>query len=161
MIFLSSREVSKSPFSEWVGSATYHALESQFPGRIIGFERAPVSIAAHEEAERNVLLAEATDSDFRERVCPQDDLDLIVLAMPTHSANIHAAQTLRRHDFHGTVASSGKHPREINEFRSLGVDTAFNLYSHAGCNFAPHVMQVFHQQQPDLFKAWRRDSEEG
>jgi|GEM_PF-6060450 len=158
MIFLSSREVSKSPFSEWVGSATYHALESQFPGRIIGFERAPVSIAAHEEAERNVLLAEATDSDFRERVCPQDDLDLIVLAMPTHSANIHAAQTLRRHDFHGTVASSGKHPREINEFRSLGVDTAFNLYSHAGCNFAPHVMQVFHQQQPDLFKAWRRDS---
>ena len=144
-----------------VGLAAYHALETQFPGHIIGFDRDPVSVATHQKEERNVLLADATDSDFWERVCPQDDLDLVVLAMPAHSANIHAVQTLRRHNFQGVVASSGKHPHEIKEFRALEVDTAFNLYSHAGSNFARHVMQVFHQQRPDLFRAWHRESEEG
>ena len=143
-----------------VGLAAYHALETQFPGHVIGFDRDPVAVAAHQEAERNVLFADATDSDFWERVCPQDDLDMVVLAMPTHSANIHAVQTLRRHDFHGVVASSGKHPHEIRGFRTLEVDTAFNLYSHAGNNFARHVMQVFHQQRPDLFQAWHRESED-
>lgn len=143
-----------------VGLAAYHALESQFPGHVIGFDRDPASVEAHQLVERNVLLADATDSDFWERVCPRDALDLVVLAMPTHSANIHTVQTLHRHDFHGVVAASGKFPREIQELRALGVDTAFNLYSHAGNNFARHVMQVFHQQRPDLFKAWKRDGNE-
>ncbi len=143
-----------------VGLAAYHALETQFPGHIIGFDRDPVSVELHQVDERNVTLADATDSDFWERVCPRDALDLVVLAMPTHSANIHAVQTLRRHNFQGVVAASGKFPREIRELRSLGVDTAFNLYAHAGSNFARHVMQVFHQQRPDCFTAWARDGQE-
>lgn len=144
-----------------VGLAAYHALESQFPGHVIGFDRDPASVEAHQTAERNVLLADATDSDFWERVCPRDVLDLVVLAMPTHSANIHTVKTLHRHQFNGVIAASGKFPHEIRELRALGVDTAFNLYAYAGSNFARHVMQVFHQQRPDLFKAWARDQDEG
>jgi len=144
-----------------VGLAAYHALETQFPGRVIGFDRDPTSVQQHCEEERNVLLADATDSDFWERVCPRDDLDLVVLAMPVHSANIHAVQTLRRHNFQGVVAASGMFPHEIRELRALGVDTAFNLYSQAGSNFARHIVQVFHQQRPDIFVAWHRDGEHG
>ncbi len=79
----------------------------------------------------------------------------MVLAMPTHSANLHAIATLQRHDFHGVVAASAKFPKEIRELRSLGVDTAFNLYSQAGGAFAHHVMEVFHQQRPDLSISWK------
>lgn len=143
-----------------VGLAAYHALEGQFPGHVIGFDRDPVSVEAHRSEERNVLLADATDSDFWERVCPRDDLDLVVLAMPVHSANVHAVQTLRRHNFQGVVAAPGQFPHEIRELRSLGVDTAFNLYAQAGINFARHIVQVFHQQRPDLFRAWHRDGDE-
>lgn len=142
-----------------VGLAVYHALEAKFPGQVIGFDRDPTSVEDHQELERNVKLADATDSDFWEKVCPRDDLDLAVLAMPTHSANIHAVETLKRHDFHGVVAVAGKFPEDIRDLRKLGVDTAFNLYSHAGSTFAGHVINVFSQQRPDLAQEWKTASE--
>lgn len=143
-----------------VGMAAYHALEGRFPGRVIGFDRDPVAVAAHQSAERNVKLADATDSDFWERVCPGEDLDLVVLAMPTHSANVHAINTLMRHDFKGVVAASAQFPKEIKELRALGVDSAFNLYAQAGWSFGRHIMDVFHQQRPDLSIAWTAERED-
>jgi len=138
-----------------VGLAVYHALEARFPGQVIGFDRDPAAVEEHRVEERNVMLADATDSDFWEKVCPRDALDLAVLAMPTHSANVHAVETLKRHDFHGVVAVAAKYPEDIRQLRNLGVDTAFNLYSHAGSTFAGHVISVFGQQRPDLAKQWR------
>ncbi len=138
-----------------VGLAVYHALEQRFPGQVIGFDRDPAAVEAHRKEERNVTLADATDSDFWERVCPKDALDLAVLAMPCHKANVHAIETLKRHEFHGVVAASGKFPEDIRELRQLKVDTAFNLYSQAGAGFAGHVLQVFSQQRPDLAWEWR------
>ncbi len=91
-----------------VGLAAYRALEARFPGRIVAFDRDPVSVAIHREHERNVRLADATDSDFWEKVSVRDDLDLVVLAMPKHSANVHAAETLKRHSFEGVVAATGQ-----------------------------------------------------
>jgi glutathione-regulated potassium-efflux system ancillary protein KefC len=138
-----------------VGLAVYHALEARFPGLVIGFDRDPGAVAEHLGQERNVKLADATDSDFWETVCPRDGLDLAVLAMPTHAANVHAVETLRRHGFQGVVAVAGKYPEDIRELRHLGVDTAFDLYSKAGASFAGHVINVFTQQRPDLAKQWR------
>lgn len=143
-----------------VGMAAYHVLEDRFPGMVIGLDRDPKAVEEHQERERNVKLADATDSDFWENVCPKDDLDLVVLAMPTHGANVHAVETLKRHDFQGVVAVAGKFPEEVREFRELGVDTAFNLYAHAGSTFAGHVINVFGQQRPDLTKKWRRPLDE-
>ncbi|MEO0447432.1 MAG: NAD-binding protein, partial [Verrucomicrobiota bacterium] len=138
-----------------VGLAAYHALEAQYPGHVIGFDRDPAAVQRHCEAERNVKLADATDSDFWERVCPKDALDMAVLAMPKHGANVRAIETLQRHDFHGVVAVTGKFPEEIAELRTMKVDTAYNLYAYAGTGFAEHVLQVFHQQRPDLVQARR------
>jgi len=145
-----------------VGLATYHALEGRFPGRVIGFDRDPKAVELHQLAERNVMLADATDSDFWEKVRPQDDIDLVILTMPKHSANVHAIETLRRHDFKGVVAATGMYDYEIQELRHLGVDTALNLYAEAGSNFANHVFNVFNQQRPDLTQgAWKASSRGG
>jgi len=138
-----------------VGLAAYHALEHRFPGHVIGFDRSPEKIAIHREIDRNVRLADATDSDFWERVCPSDDLDMVVLAMPSHKANLHAIETLKRHDFAGVVIVSGQQDFEVQELRATGVDAAFNLYAQAGTNFANHIYNVFLQQRPDLVATWR------
>ena len=143
-----------------VGLAAYHALEHRFPGQVIGFDRDPTAIEAHQSAERNVFLADATDSDFWERVRPRDDIDLVVLAMPKHSANVHAIETLKRHKFAGVVAVTGKYDDEIRELRGLGVDTAYNIYAQAGSGFATHVFNVFNQQYPDLVSSWGAAEEE-
>lgn len=138
-----------------VGQSAYRTLERRFPGRLIAFDRDPAAVAAHQAAGRNVVLADATDSDFWERVSPKDDIDLVVLAMPKHSANLHAAEVLQRHGFAGVVAATGKFDDEVRELRARGVDTAFNLYHEAGTGFATHVHKVFLQQRPDLAAAWR------
>jgi hypothetical protein len=83
----------------------------------------------------------------------------VVLAMPKHGSNVHAAQTLKRHEFEGVVAATGKFDDEVNELRDVGLDTAFNLYSEAGSGFADHVFHVFTQQRPDLANHWRSRGE--
>ncbi|MGJ8655803.1 MAG: NAD(P)-binding protein [Akkermansiaceae bacterium] len=138
-----------------IGLAAYHSLEQRFPGHVIGFDRSPDKIRIHQGAERNVRLADATDSDFWERVCPHNDLDMVVLAMPVHAANLHAIETLKRHGFGGVVIVSGQQDYEVQELRAMGVDAAFNLYTQAGVNFANHIYNVFLQQRPDLVATWR------
>jgi len=133
-----------------VGLAAYRSLSERFPGRVIGFDRDPEAVDSHQAKGRNVLLADATDSDFWERVSVRDNIDLVVLAMPKHVANVHAAQSLKRHEFEGVVAGTGKFDDEVNELRGFGLDTAFNLYNEAGAGFADHVYHVFNQQRPDL-----------
>jgi len=133
-----------------VGLAAYDRLEAMFPEKVIGFDRDPAAVAAHAEEGRNVKLADATDSDFWERVAPRGDLDLVVLAMPKHLANLHAVETLSRHDFDGVVIASAQFPDQVRELRRSGVDAAFNLYQEAGSGFAKHVTEVFQQQRPDL-----------
>ncbi|MEM1222111.1 MAG: cation:proton antiporter family protein [Verrucomicrobiota bacterium] len=138
-----------------VGIAAYRNLHDRFPDKVIGFDRDPAAVQQHQDAGRNVLLADATDSDFWERVCVKDNMDLVVLAMPKHGANVHAAEALKRHGFEGVVAATGKFDDEVKELRGLGLDTAFNLYAEAGAGFADHVFRVFNQQRPDLACDWR------
>ncbi|MGJ8640206.1 MAG: cation:proton antiporter domain-containing protein [Opitutaceae bacterium] len=133
-----------------VGMAAYKSLNARYPNAVIGFDRDPISVEKHCAQGRKVQLADATDSDFWERVRVRDNLDLVVLAMPKHSANVHAAESLKRHDFHGVVAATGLFDDEVNELRKLGLDTAFNLYNEAGAGFADHVNNVFLQQRPDV-----------
>lgn len=143
-----------------VGLSAYQRLGERFPGQVIGFDRDPAAVEHHRLADRNVLLADATDSDFWERVKIRESIDLVVLAMPKHSSNIQAARTLKRHDFQGVVTATGKFDDEVKQLRDLGLDTAFNLYSEAGSGFADHVFKVFSQQRPDLAQKWRRKKSE-
>lgn len=142
-----------------VGLAAYHTLEQRFPGHLIGFDRSPEKVTRHREQERNVRLADATDSDFWEEVCPGDKLDMVVLTMSSHTANVHAVEALKRHQFDGVVIVIGKHHHEIKELRALEVDAAFNLYAQAGLNFAHHIFDVFLQQRPDLVASWQSTGE--
>lgn len=142
-----------------IGLAAYHNLEQLFPGHLVGFDRSPEKVALHLEEERNVRLADASDSDFWEEICPNDQLDLVVLTLSNHNAIVNAVEALKRHDFQGTVIAIGTHHSEILELRALGVDAAFNLYARAGLNFASHIFDVFQQQRPDLVSAWRSHHE--
>lgn len=142
-----------------VGLAAYYALEARFPGHVIGFDRDLLKIEIHRDSERNVRLADATDSDFWERVCPADALDMVVLALPAHKANLHAIDALKRHNFGGVVIVTAQQDHEMQELRATGVDAAFNLYTQAGAGFANHIYDVFLQQRPDLVATWQAAGE--
>jgi len=143
-----------------VGVMAYQKLDRRFAGQVIGFDRDPLAVIKHQEAGRNVLLADATDSDFWERVSARENIDLVVLAMPKHCANVEAARTLQRHAFEGVVTATGKLDEEVKELRGLGIDSAFNLYSEAGASFGDHVYKVMAQQRPDLVSEWKKSAQE-
>ena len=144
-----------------VGQAVYSDLFRQFPGRVIGFDLDPVQVETHCAANRNVVLADATDSDFWEKVRIDQDIQLVVLAMPKHAANLHAAEALKRAGYSGIVTTTAKFDDEVRELRELGVDSAFNLYNEAGAGFARHVSSVLSQQRPDLLQEFRTMPEGG
>lgn len=142
-----------------VGLTVYHALEQQVPGHLVGFDRSPEKVTRHREQERNVRLADASDSDFWEEICPNAELDLVVLTLSNHNANLNAVEALKRHDFQGVVIVIATDHDEVLDLRALGVDAAFNLYAKAALNFASHIFEVFEQQRPDLVQSWRDNPE--
>jgi len=136
-----------------VGRAAYEHLHAQYPDALVGFDQDLRTVEQHQAEGRNVLLADATDSDFWEKLeTEKESLDLVVLAMPKHGANVHAAQTLHRHAFPGLVAATGKFDDEVRELREIGLATAFNLYHEAGTGFASHVLEVFEGREGDQVK---------
>lgn len=73
-------------------------------------------------------------------------------------ANVHAVETLGRYDFHGVVAGSGRYPVKFREFRTLRVDTAFNLYSQTGRSVTQRLMLLFNNSAPNsLHESETRD----
>jgi D-arabinose 1-dehydrogenase-like Zn-dependent alcohol dehydrogenase len=96
-----------------VGLAAYSVLEDRFPRRAIGFDRDAAQVKSHRSAGRNVVLADATDSDLWERLQVRDGMDLVILAMPKHGANLHAAETVRRHGYKGVLAAVAKFDEEV------------------------------------------------
>ena len=53
-----------------IGAGTYDTLRAHFGDTVIGLDSDPEKVAANHEAGRNVILGDATDSDFWERVQP-------------------------------------------------------------------------------------------
>ena len=141
-----------------VGLSAYNVLQRRFPRRVIGFDRDAAQVESHRRAARNVVLADATDSDFWERVQLKEGIHLVILAMPKHSANLHAAETLKRHGYQGVVAAIAKFDDEMKQLLSVGVHTAFDLYSEAGAGFADHVCNVFQQKRPELVSVIRNET---
>ncbi|MEM0966548.1 MAG: cation:proton antiporter family protein [Verrucomicrobiota bacterium] len=139
-----------------MGLSVYTYLNNQFPGRVIGFDMDPVQVATHQNLNRNVVLADATDSDFWEKVKIDQDIELVVLAMPKHAANLHAADVLKETGYEGVVTTTAKFDDEVRELRELGVDSAFNFYNEAGAGFSRHVSSVLKQQRPDLLMELRQ-----
>ena len=141
-----------------VGTAAYKYFEERFPGKVIGFDMDAYALEKHQEEGRAVLLADATDTDFWNKVQFRDKLDLVILALSSHPANLHAAETLKRREFPGVVTAIGRYDDEVSQLCGLGLTTAFNLYNEAGNGFASHVHEVFTEQRPDLVEAWQEDA---
>ncbi len=145
----------------WVGLSSYRFLDRRYHGKVLAFDRDSNAVERHGEQGRNVVLADATDADFWTQVeTRKHPFELVVLAMPKHSVNLHAAETLKRLGYDGVVVANAKFDDEVRELRQRGIDTAFNLYNEAGTGFAHHVSQVFHEQRPDLESRFRRQESE-
>jgi Trk K+ transport system NAD-binding subunit len=118
---------------------------------VLGVDIDDELVQRHQEAGRNVIVGDATDSDFWERArFDQRRLRLIMLAMPEHNANMYAARRIAAADSRYLIAAVAQFPDEVEQLKGLGVHAAYNTYAEAGVGFAAHVRSELGEELLDL-----------
>jgi threonine dehydrogenase-like Zn-dependent dehydrogenase len=124
-----------------VGTGAYDELSKTFGNRIIGIEHDEQRAVLQRSRGRNVLVGDATDTDFWNKLRLSATKELIVLAMPSHNSNVFAAQQIRSVGINCQVVAIAKFAEEVEELASLDVPS-FNMYSEAGSGLARHAMEA-------------------
>jgi Trk K+ transport system NAD-binding subunit len=131
-----------------IGGGAYDQLVSAYAGRIIGIEHDAARVDFERGRGRNVLVGDATDTDFWSSLKAGRHLELLVLAMPNHHSNLYAAHQIRNLGLACTVVAVARYPEEEADLGALGVQ-AFNMYSQAGAGLARCALAVDGQgEQP-------------
>ncbi len=118
-----------------VGQAAYHQLSTEYGLHVIGIESREDRAAALRAEGFDVIEGDALDPDLWHRLTRTREVDLAILAMPFHGANLTAMRLLESRHFAGTVAAIAQYDDEAAEMRGH-VDSVFGLYDGAGTALA-------------------------
>jgi hypothetical protein len=131
-----------------VGTAAYNEMRRMQGKTVIGIDFDKNTVKKHRDQGRNVILGDATDSDFwtRAESGGAKNLRLVMLAMPNHWANIQAVNELTSRKFNGIIASTAKFDDQLRELREAGAHAAFNFYTEAGYGFSGHVCRLLEER---------------
>ncbi|MBQ4831728.1 cation:proton antiporter [Pseudoalteromonas sp. MMG010] len=123
-----------------IGTGAYETINISHPGIVAGIDIKPEVVDKHIKRGRKVLLADATDPDFWQRV-NHSKVETVMLAMPKHMQNIFALEQLQASGYTGQVTAIANYPDQQKELEAMGVHSTYNFYLEAGSGFAEHVKQ--------------------
>jgi voltage-gated potassium channel Kch len=123
-----------------VGRGVYSSMLDSYDGKILGIDIDSEVIAKHKQAGWNVMVGDATDYDFWERLKP-GTVKLILLDMPNIKELLSAVAMINRTSYQGAIAAAVKHNDCIQPLKDAGVDAVYNVYAEAGSGFANHVCE--------------------
>ncbi|MAT94481.1 MAG: hypothetical protein CME59_18050 [Halioglobus sp.] len=128
-----------------VGTGAYQEMVTEFGEALIGVDENEAKIAAHREAGRRVVIADASNPDFWYRV-DLPAVELIMLALTNHEENLRVAALLQELGYRGQLSAVVRFDEEALELAERGVST-FNLYAQAGAGFAEHAARRLRETQ--------------
>ncbi len=123
-----------------VGGGTYDALLEQYGEKLLGIDYDPEVVEKHLKEGRNVIVGDATDYDFWERLKP-DSIKLILLDMPNIKEVLTASCIIKQNGYQGLISAAVKHNDSVQPLKDAGVDSVFNIYAEAGSGFAKRVCE--------------------
>ncbi len=124
-----------------IGTAAYDQIAARYGSVVAGVESNAERVRRHIEAGRRVVHGDAIDPDFWERLRRggSADVQVVMLAMPEHRANLFAVKQIRASGFTGYVAALSEHADQARALEAAGADLARNLAAEAGAGFAADV----------------------
>lgn len=125
-----------------IGTGVYDRLSKQYDNRVVGIDIDPVTTANQCADGRRVLVGDPSDSDFWDRVQATHSIDLVMLALPRLVMNLEIIEQLKAASFTGKIAVTARFADEVEELKSAGATTVFNIYNEAGAGFASHVVSA-------------------
>jgi len=126
------------------GSAAYHSLIAA--GRKpVGLDADTYTAKAHADAGRNVIFADAEDSNFWNSV-NLDRIEAAILAMDCIEAKLIAARTLRAQGFSGPIVSHALYEDHVGRITEAGADQTYLTMSEAGRSLSAHAVEAIRPQ---------------
>jgi len=132
-----------------VGQGAYDELVHRNGNVVLGVDRRDETVASNLQAGRNVLRGDALDRDFWERLRLRPGLQLAVLAMSDHDANLEAARQVKDLLPDIRIAATATYPDQVTELQAAGVDAARNLYGEAGQGLADDACELLEPESSD------------
>lgn len=123
-----------------VGTGTYDTMVDKYGESLLGIDYDKQVIKKHIEQGRNVIIGDATDYDFWERLSP-DSVKLILLDMPNEKELLTAIEIIKTTRYNGLIAAAVKDDESSQRLKDAGIDMVFNIYAEAGSGFATHVSE--------------------
>lgn len=108
---------------------------------VVGIESDPFKVLELSEQGRYVIEGDATDTEFWARVRQTGHVEVAILALPNHEANMVALAELRKTRFDGVCAVIVRRRTEIAHALDSGADTALSLYAGAGVQLADEALE--------------------
>lgn len=122
------------------GSAAYQALsDSGF--QPVGLDADTYKASAHVDAGRNVVFADAEDSNFWNGVA-LDRIKAAVLAMDDLEAKLIATRTLRAKGFTGPIVTHALHEEHVDLINEAGASRTYLTMREAGRSLASHAIEA-------------------
>ena len=122
-----------------VGSGAYEKMCELYGDTVVGIDFNADRVRRLRQAGLNVMRGDPSDADFWELVERVPHIELVMLALPTLTANLDALGQLREIGFKGGIAATSRYPDEEPKLREAGATEVFNIYAEAGTGFAGHV----------------------
>ncbi|MEM8570745.1 MAG: cation:proton antiporter [Pseudomonadota bacterium] len=126
------------------GSAAYEMLSAEGM-RPVGLDADTYKAAGHVKAGRNVIFADAEDSNFWNSVS-LDGIEAAVLAMDDIEAKLIAARTLRSKGFAGPIVSHALYEEHVSMIAEAGADQTYLTMREAGRSLAAHALEATRTQ---------------
>ena len=102
---------------------------------LVGVDFDADKVAWHCQQGRNVIRGTPSDADFWDQLGNDHCIQLVMLALPTLSANLDALERLRAMEFSGSIAATVRYPDEEEQLLEAGATAVFNIYREAGEGF--------------------------
>lgn len=122
------------------GSAAYFDLVEQ-GFKPLGLDADTYTAKTHHEAGRNVLFADAEDSQFW-RSCNFGQVRAAILAMGDLEAKLIAARSLRQRGFAGPIVAHALHVSHVAQIRDAGADYTYLTMDQAGIGLAKETAEA-------------------
>ena len=119
-----------------VGGGAYDELVLREGPVVLGVDRDQDSVKRNIGWGREVIRGDALDYEFWERISLRDEIELVVVAMSDHQANLEAIRRVKDTLPGVRTAAAATFADEVRELEDAGVDVARNLFSEAGQGLA-------------------------
>lgn len=125
------------------GSAAYQFIADQGL-KPLGLDADTYKAKAHHEAGRNVMFADAEDTNFW-RSCSFGQIKAAILAMDDIEAKLIAARSLRERGFVGPIVAHAMYESHEEQIREAGADHTYLTMNQAGISLAEQATEAMAQ----------------